>query len=373
MTVVNDISDGRILKRSKRYNTIKLVAGLGETFLGWLYLLIIVLGGFTATVERWAYSITSNPYLALLVLAAVIGIVELILMIPLSLYIDYILEHKYELSSLTLKSYWWEKSKEVFVAVVIGAPVLIVFYYFLTTVVHWWIPVGIFAFFFTVLLGRLAPVLIFPLFYKFVPVENEELEALVRNRCESVGMKVQGVFQFDLSKTTRKANAAFTGIGKSKRILLADNLVDNFSPNEIDAVLAHELGHFKGKHLWKMIVLGTLFTFLGLYVVSMVYSGWSARLGYESMGNLAPLPLLILLLGVYGFVTHPVQNSVSRLYERAADSFSKEMLGGNAAPLVEALERLAELNLADRDPHPVVEFLFHSHPSIEHRIGYLQT
>lgn len=362
------------MDRAKRYNTIRLVLSLSLTALGWVFLLLIVTTGFSVIVERWAYSIFSSSYLALLIFGAVIGIMTLVLFFPLSFYTGYVLEHRYGLSTQSVTSYLWERIKGILVAVVIGIPLFFVFYFFLNTYEnYWWIPVGLFAFFFSVILGKLAPVLIFPLFYRFVPLENEEIADRVRQRCESVGMKVEGVFQFDLSKTTRKANAAFTGIGKSKRILLGDNLVDNFPVEEIDAVVAHELGHFKKKHLWKMMGVAGALTFLGLYIVSVVYSEWSAEMGFESITRLAALPLLGLLLGIYGFVTGPVQNAISRHHERVADHFSREMLGGNEEPLVAALERLADMNLSDRSPHPIVEFLFHSHPSVKHRIGYLKT
>jgi len=360
------------MDRAKRYNNIKLGLSLSRSFLGWIFLLLIVLTGATRVVEGWTHSITASSTLALLLFASIFGFLNLILFFPLTFYNGYVLEHRYELSNYTLKSFFWENIKALFVGLVIGVPLLVIFYFFLKTYGNdWWIPVGIFLFFFSVILGRLAPTLILPLFYKFVPVEDERVADLVRKRCESVGMKVEGIFQFDLSKTTKKANAAFTGIGRSKRIILGDNLIHNFTLEEIDAVLAHELGHFKKKHLWKMMAVGTVSTFIGLYLVSLAYSEWVVGLGFGSLTRLAGLPLLGLLMGIYSFVTGPVQNIISRYHERKADQFSREMLEGKSEFMISALRKLAEQNLADRDPNPVVEFLFHSHPSIKHRIEYL--
>ena len=358
--------------RAKRYSTIRLGLSLTGNFLGWAFLLAIVLTGLTKGFESWAYWMTSFPYLALLVFAAIVGSLEIILFFPLTFYSGYILEHRYGLSNHTLRSYFRDKAKGLLVGLAIGIPVLLSFYFFLDTYQeNWWIPAGVFAFFFSVVLGRLAPTLIYPLFYTFVPVEDRDLADLIRGRCESVGMTVEGVFQFDMSRTTRKANAAFTGIGKSKRIILADTLIDKFSLEEIGAVLVHELGHFKKKHLWKTLAAGTGLTFFGLFLVSLVYGAWVRSMGIEEITRLSALPLLGVLMGVTGFAGGPIQNIISRRQEREADHFSKDLLQGKAEPLVSALEKLGELNLAERDPHPVVEFLFHSHPSIERRIRLL--
>tara|TARA_Y100000034_G_scaffold136181_1_gene211321 strand:- start:2423 stop:3523 length:1101 start_codon:yes stop_codon:yes gene_type:complete len=360
------------MDKAKRYNNIKLALNLGGTLSGWLFMLAIVLLGFSSWTEVLVSSVTSSPYLALLAFGAIIGIVETILFFPLSFYGGYILEHKYGLSNHTLRSYFWEKFKAFGVGLVIGVPLLLVFYYLLRTFPEiWWLYVGVFMFLVSVVLGRLAPTLIFPLFYKFKPIDDETVAATIRKRCGDAGMKVEGIFQFDMSKTTKKANAAFTGIGRSKRVILGDTLLEEFDHDEIDAVLTHELGHFKMKHLWKMMAIGTLFTFVGLYLVSVAYAAWIERLGFENITQLATLPLLTLLFGIYSFVSGPVQNSISRRHERQADRFSVEMRRDSSA-MARALEKLADQNLADREPHPVVEFLFHSHPSIENRIAHLR-
>ncbi|MFQ6673982.1 MAG: M48 family metallopeptidase [Fidelibacterota bacterium] len=359
-------------KRAKRYNSVKLVLSLVHTLLGWIFLLVIVLTGVTSTIELWAHSLARSPYLALLVFGAVIGLLQMVIFSPLSFYGGYVVEHTYQLSNQTLASYLWEKAKALFVGAIIAAPLAAAVYYFIVTYQgRWWIPAGILLFLFSVVAGRLAPTLIFPLFYRFVPVKDQNLVNLVRERCESVGMKIEGVFQFDLSKTTRKANAAFTGMGKSKRVILSDTLLDELNREEIDAVLSHELGHFKLKHLRKLVVFGTVSTFLGLYLVSATYGRFIDLSEFQGIDQLAPLPVLAALVSFYSFVMGPVQNMVSRFHERAADQFSTRLVG-DPAPMIAALNGLAERNLADRDPHPIVEFLFHSHPSVRHRIERLQ-
>jgi STE24 endopeptidase len=254
------------------------------------------------------------------------------------------------------------------VSIPIVTPLILAFYYCLKTFGQlWWLPVGSLMFVVSVVLARLAPVLIFPLFYKFQPLPEGELRSKILGLCHSVGMSVQGVFVFDMSKNTKKANAAFAGIGKSKRIILGDTLVANFRDDEIEGVFAHELGHYKLRHIMVMMALGTVSSFLGLYGTAQMYETSLGWFGFTSIDQIAALPLLALWLAVYSLVTSPLTNIVSRFHERAADRFAIR-LTGNAEAFGNALRKLAAINLADVSPHPVVEFLFHSHPSIEKRV-----
>ncbi len=353
--------------RPKQYHRQKLLLSLTGTALGWGYLLWLVLTPAAARlVETTAYS--PNPYLHFLLFGLVLGLIAQVYALPISFTSGYLLEHKYSLSNQTIAAWAWERLKGSLVGSVIGLPLALVFYYCLRTFgAGWWLPVGVVLFLFSVVLGRLAPVLIFPLFYKFEPLdEGVSLSAGIQELARSVGLNVQGVFRFNLSKTTKKANAAFTGLGHSKRVLLADTLLDNFTDDEILAVVAHELGHFRLRHIWKGLAEGTAITFVGLFIVARLHAGLSG----DEVAALATLPWLGLLLGVYGFVTGPISNYISRRREFAADGFARELMGSGKA-LASGLERLADLNLADRDPHPAVEFLFHGHPSIKRRVAAL--
>ncbi|MCH7939379.1 MAG: M48 family metallopeptidase [Candidatus Marinimicrobia bacterium] len=353
--------------RPKRYHRQKLLLALTGTALGWGYLLLLVLTPASARlVEITAYS--PNPYLHFLLFGLALGLIAQVYALPLSLTSGYWLEHKYSLSNQTIAAWGWERLKGSLVGAVIGLPLALVFYYCLRAFgAGWWLPVGVVLFLFSIVLGRLAPVLIFPLFYKFEPLDDgHSLSGRIRELARSVGLQVQGVFRFNLSKTTKKANAAFTGLGRSKRVLLADTLLDNFTDEEILAVVAHELGHFRLRHIWKGLAEGTAITFAGLFIVARLHAGLSGG----DVTALAALPWLGLLLGVYGFVTGPISNYISRRREFAADYFAARLMGGGAS-LAAGLERLADLNLADRDPHPAVEFLFHGHPSIEKRVRRL--
>ncbi len=351
----------------KRYHRQKLILGLAGTAIGWGYLLLLVK---TPAAARLAdvTAVSVNPYWHFLLFTLALSLIAQVYSLPLSFISGYLMEHRYDLSNQTLAAWAWEQLKGALVGAVIGLPLALVFYYCLRTFGGgWWLPVGVVLFIFSVVLGRLAPVLIFPLFYKFEPLaEGETLSERIREAARSVGLNVQGVFRFNMSKTTKKANAAFTGLGRSKRVLLADTLLDNFTGDEIMAVVAHELGHFRLRHIWQGMAEGTAITFLGLFIVARLHGGLSGG----DVTTLAALPWLGLLLGVYGFLTGPITNWQSRRREFAADHFGAELMAGGEA-LASGLERLADLNLADRNPHPVVEFLFHGHPSIKRRVEAL--
>ncbi|MBW7888834.1 MAG: M48 family metallopeptidase [Bacteroidetes bacterium] len=352
----------------KQYNRIKLVVSLTGTAVSFLLLLLMLFTGFTVTVESYCYSVSTHSYLALILFSAILGIINSVVSFPFSLYSGFLLEHQYRMSNQTFLQWLWENFKGMLVSIPIMLPLLLIFYFFLSELkTLWWLPAGVTLFIFSIGLSRIAPTFILPLFYQLTPLENSALKEKILALTKATKMTVQGIFVFNLSKTTKKANAAFTGIGKSKRILLGDTLVDSFSPDEIETVFAHELGHYVHGHIWKNILAGTLSIFLGLYLTSEAYSASLSWFGFSSESQLAALPLLLLWLGVYSIVTSPAGNILSRKYEFEADRYAIHTTKNKEA-FISTMNKLAAMNLADTQPHPLVEFLFYSHPSIEKRI-----
>ena len=367
----SSVSPKDSVSAAKRYAKIKLTLSLFGSLLFFVLSLVLVAGGVTALLERFVRSFLINDYLALLGFAALLGLAEMLMTLPLQFYSGFYLEHKYQLSNQSLAAWLWEGLKGLLVSIPITVPLLLALFFCLKSFGSWWwLPVGSVMFFVSVVLARLAPVLIFPLFYRFKPLPDGSLKLTILHLCQSVGMSVEGVYVFDMSKNTKKANAAFTGIGKSKRIILGDTLVANFRDEEIETVFAHELGHYKLKHIRTMMAIGTVSSFLGLYLTARAYEISLPWFGFAAPDRLAALPLLALWLGVYSLIAGPLTNAISRAHERAADRYAIR-LTGNAGAFANALRKLASINLADVSPHPVVEFLFHSHPSIEKRLRAL--
>ncbi len=367
----SDFSSGSEKERlSKKYSKTHQILSLIETTVFFAVLLILIFTCLSKKIESAALGYSSNIYLTLLIFTLITGILEGIISFPLGFYSDYILEHRYKLSNQTLKGYFTEKLKGLLIGAVIGIPLLFAFYFILVTFGNnWWIVLGVFMFTVSVIIGRLAPTLIMPLFYKFKPVENESLKNRILNLCEKTGIKIQGIFTFDMSKNTKKANAAFTGIGKSKRIILGDTLINNFSEEEIEMVFAHEMGHYSKRHIVKLMITSTILTFAGLYITALLYESSLSFFGFTGISQIAALPLLFLYLSLYSLITSPLSNIQSRKYEWEADMFALQTTGDRES-FISAMEKLADQNLSDKSPNKIIEFLFHSHPSLEKRIQF---
>jgi STE24 endopeptidase len=357
----------------KRYNKIKLVVSLVGGTVTFLFFLFTVASGLSLLIEEFVLSITDQQYVAFLLFVAAVGAMNGALSLPFNFYSGFILEHRYQLSNQTLPQWLWESVKGILVSLPIVTPMVLVMYYCLITFGGlWWLPVGILLFVVSIGLSRIAPILILPLFYRLEPIGDSPLKERIIALTRNTDMLVDGIFSFNLSKTTKKANAAFTGIGRSKRILLGDTLIQNFSDDEIETVFAHELGHYSHGHIRKGILFGTASIFLGLSVTSIAYSVSLHWFGFSSPHQLAALPLLTVWLGIYSLVASPLGNILSRQHEFEADRYAVATTG-NIQAFVSTMNKLASMNLADTQPHPVVEFLFYSHPSIDKRIAAAET
>ncbi len=354
--------------KSKKYNNIKLGIGIGKGVISFILLLLFVLLGYSLELENVIRNFVQNNYLVLLIYIFLLGFAASILFFPVNFYSGFYLEHQYELSNQTFSKWIWENFKGSLVGGAIGIPLLLAFYFFLNLFGSiWWLPFAILMFIVSVVLAQIVPIVILPIFYKVSPLENEELKESIVRLAKDVGMRVENVFSFDMSKNTKKANAAFTGLGKTKRIILGDTLLDKFSNQEIETVIAHELGHYKYKHIVKNIFIGTVFSFITLYLIAILYETSLSWFGFESITKVAALPILSLWGMLIGLITTPIGNIISRKYEYQADKYAVKATE-NPETFKGTLNKLNEQNLGDEDPHPLVEWFFYSHPSIKNRV-----
>ncbi|MFC2102940.1 M48 family metallopeptidase [Bacteroidota bacterium] len=357
---------------AKRYNNIKLGIGITKTVISFVLILLFVWLGYSLKLENYVSGWFQNNYLIFLSFAFVTGLIGSILFFPVNYYTGFHLEHKYNLSNQTFGKWIWENFKSTLVSIVIGVPVLMLFYFTLNQFGSlWWLPFAIILFFVSVVLSQIFPVLILPIFYKLTPLDNEELKTRIETLSRRAAIKVENLYKFDMSKNTKKANAAFTGLGKTKRIILGDTLIDNYSNEEIETVIAHELGHFKKKHIIKNIIIGTVTSFLTLYLISVLYESSLSWFGFTFITQIAALPLLGLWSMLIGLVQSPFGNVLSRKFEYEADEYAVNETK-NPAAFINTLEKLTDQNLGDKDPHPFVEWFFYSHPSIKNRIAAIK-
>jgi STE24 endopeptidase len=353
---------------AKKYNNIKLAIGIGEGIVSFILLLLFVWLGYSLQLENFLSTYFSNPYLLFISFLFAIGIAGSVLSFPVSYYSGFYLEHKYNLSNQTFWKWIWENFKGLIVSLLIGIPILLTFYYVLNTFYSlWWLPFAIIMFFISVVLSQIFPILIFPIFYKVTPIEDETLKEKIKSLGEKAGINVENVYKFNMSKNTKKANAAFTGLGKTKRIILGDTLLDKYSVEEIESVIAHELGHYKKKHIVKNIFIGTASSFLTLFIIALLYQNSLSWFGFDSITKVSALPLLALWSMLIGIIQTPLGNILSRKFEYEADEYAV-IETKNPLAFKNTLEKLTDQNLGDKEPHPIVEWFFYSHPSIKNRI-----
>ena len=352
---------------AKKYSKIKLTVGITEGIISFIVLFLFITLGYSKKLELIVYGYTSNPYIALVYFGLIIGIVSSVISFPVDYFFGFRLEHKFGLSNLTFGGWILEKLKAALVGGVIAAPIAFLFYWLISSYEFWWFYLGCIVFGYSVLLAKVAPVIIMPLFYKFKPIENEVLKEKLLKLCDEAGFKVSGVYTFNMSKTTKKANAAFTGMGKTKRIILGDTLIENFTENEIETVFAHELGHYKKGHIKKNIIFSIFGTFIGLFIMAQIYNYLLPKFGFQHPWDIGALPLLALIAGVWSFLTSPLGAGLSRKFEFEADRFAIDMTK-NYDAFKSTMEKLVDQNLSNDEPNKLVEFWTHSHPSVKKRL-----
>jgi len=360
------------MDNAKKYNNIKLAIGISKGIVSFILILLFVWLGYSLKLENFLSEYSQNNYLLFIVFILVIGFAGSVLSFPVSYYTGYYLEHKYNLSNQTFSKWILEGLKGSLVSLVIGIPILLTFYYVLNTFyLLWWLPFAIIMFFISVVLSQIFPILIFPIFYKITPIDDENLKERITSLAKDANLKVENVYQFNMSKNTKKANAAFTGLGKTKRIILGDTLLNDYTNDEIETVIAHEIGHYKKKHIVKNILIGTASSFLTLFVIAFLYKNSLSLFGFESITQIAALPLLALWSMLIGIIQSPLGNILSRKFEYEADEYAVSETK-NLFAFKNTLLKLTEQNLSDKEPHPFVEWFFYSHPSIKNRIRAIE-
>jgi STE24 endopeptidase len=358
-------------EQAKEYARIRRRLMLGDLALAGVYASIWLATGWSIDLRNNLLSLTTNEWLVVAGFVFVFGGIYFVIDLPLGYYSGFILPHRYDLSTQSLKGWVGDQVKGLLVGGVLGLVVIeIVFFVLRISPGLWWLWAGLILLFFNIILANLAPVLLMPLFFKFVPLEEEHADLVMRliNLTDQAGTRVRGVYKFDMSRRTKAANAAIAGLGNTRRIILGDTLINEFTSDEIETVLAHELGHQVHRDIPIGILVDSVITLGGLYLASLVLEWGVVVFGFESISDVAAMPLLALVVGVYGLVTMPLENAYSRQRERRADEYALKLTGKGTA-YASALTRLANQNLADADPEAWVEILLYSHPALNKRIA----
>jgi STE24 endopeptidase len=357
---------------ARRYNRVRRWLGVADFVVGAAFLVVLLVTGWSGSLRDFAlrrgfqnYTLAVFLYLFLLLFIGKL----------LSLSLDYYgfrLERKFQLSTQKVRSWFWDEAKGFLVGLVMASIVVELLYFMIRqSPQHWWIITWALFMGLFILLAQLAPVVLFPLFYKFEPLENEDLRRRLVMLGERAGTRVRGVYRWKLSEKSKKANAALTGLGATRRIILADTLLDNYAPEEIEAVLAHELGHHVHKHILKSIFVQAGITLAGFWLANFVLHYAVDHHMFEELSDFANLPLLAITATVLSLLLMPALNAYSRYNERQADRYAFESIA-DVEPFISSMNKLAQQNLAERTPAKWIEVLFHSHPAIASRIAAAQ-
>ena len=362
-------------KQAKQYARTRRRLWLADTIFSVLYFVAWIIFGWAISLREQLSTFTTNQWLLVPIFAAVFGGIFFVLNLPLGYYSGFVLPHRFGQSNQSLKDWIVDQLKGMAVGLPLGLILLELLYLALRATGNlWWLWAAGGLLVFNVLLINLAPILIMPLFNKYVPLgdEHKDLAERLLRLSERAKTRVRGVFKFDMSKRTKSANAALTGMGNTRRIVLGDTLIDEFTPDEIETVLAHELGHHVHRDIPVLITFGILSTTLSLYLASLGLNWAIARFGFASPADVAALPALGLIIGIYDFITMPLNNAISRWRENMADDYSLSSTGKNEA-FASAFTRLANQNLGEVDPEKWVVFMFYSHPPLGDRIAKANT
>ena len=355
---------------ARRYNRIRRWLGIGEFAMSLALLILLVITGWTGWLRDLAYQGAFQSY-ALAVFLYTIMLVLIGKALGLGMdYYSFRLEHRYQLSNQKLRGWILDEVKGFLVSAILAAILVELLYFIIRNFSeHWWVLAWVGFLGVVILMVQLAPVVLFPIFYKFEPLQDEDLKLRLVRLGERAGTRVRGVYKWRLSEKSKKANAALTGLGNTRRIILADTLLDNYSPDEIEAVLAHELGHHVHKHILKSIGVQAGVTLVGFWAANWtLHYAVERRHIFVSLSDFANLPLLILIFAVLSFLLMPALNAFSRFNERQADRYAFENIS-SVGPFISSMSKLAEQNLAERTPSRWVEWWFYSHPAIARRIA----
>ena len=345
---------------------------------------VLLLGGLTAAgwsavlrdaAERMASRAAPASWHAaatVLFFVVLLSILNEIVALPLGFYSGFVLERQYELSRETIRGWFADQAKSFGIGVVLAAIGAELVYGFIRlSPDRWWLTAGLTFTLLIVGLTNIAPVILLPIFYSVKPLDREALRARLLALAERAGARVLGAYEWGLGEKTKKANAALAGLGATRRILVSDTMLAEFSDDEIEVVLAHEIAHHVHGDIWKGMAFESVLIVAGFFLASQVLHAMAGPAALRGVDDVAGLPLLLLAAGGVSLLMVPAAHSMSRGFERNADRFALD-LTRNPDAFISAMRRLGAQNLAEEDPSRVVQWLFYSHPPVRDRIAAAQ-
>lgn len=353
--------------QARQYEKEKRLLGLAGVLLSLAILLVFNFSGLS----YWLANLfPQNSVLwTFLVYVAVFQTFLVLFSFPLSFYSSYIHEHKWKFSNHTVRSWLWEQTKSFFVGFIIMAGILgLLFWIMSVSPRAWWLYTGLAMAVVSVMFATLLPIVILPIFNKYTPIQDEELTSSLDRILRQGGLKSSGFFKQDMSRQTKKENAFLAGLGKTRRVVLGDNLMENMSVPEIGSIIAHEVGHYQHRHIWKNIFIGAGQQLVVFFVLDRIMRSLFPQFLASTQANLALLPFLGIIGGTVSILLFgPLSSALSRHFERQADRYALKNIT-DKQPFLTALAGLADRNLTNAYPEWWAKLLYYSHPPIGERL-----
>lgn len=361
-------------QKAARYSMEKLNKGQLFNFLGYIILIGWTLLGGLDVLNSWITSLELSPTLTGTVFILAFSFINSILSLPESLYTTFVIEEKYGFNKTTLKIFFTDMIKSSILGLIIGTPLIYGILWIMDSLgEYWWAYAWAFLSIFQLLLMWIYPTFIAPIFNKFTELEEGEVKDRILALLDRVDFTSKGLFVMDASRRSGHGNAYFTGFGKNKRIVFFDTLINSLNAKEVEAVLAHELGHFKRKHILKMMIKAFVFSFIGLFILGqLMQTAWFFEMhGVHSGETYMALTLFLLVSGIYTFFITPISSWTSRKYEFEADEFASK--NSDPQELINALVKMYKDNASTLTPDPLYSAFYHSHPPALTRVKFLET
>ncbi|UCC39851.1 MAG: M48 family metallopeptidase [Candidatus Aminicenantes bacterium] len=364
---IHPLLDTEKQQQARHYEKEKRLLGLASMVLSLIILLGLYYSGFSSWLAN--VNIGSSIIWTFLIYVGSFLIILGFLGLPLSFYSGYIHEHKWNFSNHTIKSWLWEQVKAFLVGLILMILLVgLLFWIMAISPRYWWLIGGLAFAFVSVVLATIFPVVILPVFNKYTPIQKKELTDPLEKILSEGGLKSSGFFKEDMSRQTKKENAFLAGLGKTRRVVLGDNLMESMSIPEIESVIAHEVGHYKHRHIWKNLVVGTVQGLAVFFILNWVMKVLFSQFLSTTRWNLALFPMFVILMGgISSFLFGPLNNTLSRHFEKQADRYALKAIRDKKA-FMTSMAGLADRNLSNAYPEWWVKLLYYSHPPIGERL-----
>jgi STE24 endopeptidase len=364
--------------RASRYHRLKRQASLASLAWGVALLGGLVWSGLSLMLRSLAEALAArigapaSPTVVALAYVLFLSLLNEAGSLPIAFYSGFAVERRYGLSNERFGGWLFDQVKAFAIGLLLASGGVAVVYWWIRLAPEWWwLAAGAVFALFIVGLANLAPILLLPLFYRVKPLDRESLRARLLALADRAGARVLGAYEWGLGDKTKKANAALAGLGATRRILVSDTMLADYSDEEIEVVLAHEIAHYVHGDIWKGIVFESALVLAGFFLAARLLGALADPVGLRGVSDIAGLPLLLLAAGAVTLMMVPVAHAMSRGFERSADRFALD-LTGNPRAFISAMRRLGAQNLAEEQPSKIVQWLFYSHPPIRERIAAAQ-